>query len=112
MTRVDYLVLTRLASRVALTVAVVFAIIFLVENMNGWRNTHLTQIGGPLLGAAGSAVAAASWSIQTLPVTVLIGAIIGLLELRMRMELPVAGRLSKCCPLAVRSPFQINFLAV
>jgi len=89
MTRVDYLVLTRLASRVALTVAVVFAIIFLVENMNGWRNTHLTQIGGPLLGAAGSAVAAATWSIQTLPVTVLIGAIIGLLELRMRMELPV-----------------------
>lgn len=89
MTKIDYLVLTRLASRIAVTALIVFAIIFLVESLAGWRSQHLTRLGGPLLGAAGAAVAAAIWSIRFLPITVLIGAVVGLLELRMRMELPV-----------------------
>jgi lipopolysaccharide export system permease protein len=90
-TRIDYLVLTRLASRIGIAALVLFAIIFLVESLAGPRTDHLARIGGPLLGAAGAAVAAAIWSIRFLPITVLIGAVIGLLELRMRMELPVVN---------------------
>ena len=89
MPRVDYLVLTRLAGRIGLTVLVVFGIIFLVEGLDSWRTGHLLRIGGPLLGMAGSAISAASWSLEVLPITVLIGAVVGLLELRMRLELPI-----------------------
>lgn len=89
MTRVDYLILTRLASRIGIAVLVVFGIIYLVEALDPWRMDHLTRLGGPLLGIVGALASAATWSIDVLPITVLIGAVVGLLELRMRLELPI-----------------------
>ena len=89
MTRIDVVILTRLGSRIGITVAGAFGIIALVESLNVWRFEHLSRLGGPLLGVAGIAVNAALWTLNTLPVTLLIGAIIGLLDLQARRELTV-----------------------
>jgi lipopolysaccharide export system permease protein len=89
MTRMDRVILLRLGSRIALTVLVVFGIIILSESLNTWRFQSLSSIGGPLLGIAGIVVTAARWTFDTLPVTLLIGAIIGLLDLQARRELTV-----------------------
>jgi lipopolysaccharide export system permease protein len=89
MTRIDRVILFRLGSRIALTVFVVFGIIILSESLNIWRFQSLSKIGGPLLGVAGIVVTAARWSLDTLPVALLLGAIIGLLDLQARRELTV-----------------------
>lgn len=89
MTRIDWVILRRLTSRVLLTVAVVSGLIILSESLNTWRFQHLSAIGGPLLGIAAIVVSAARWALGTLPVTLLIGAIIGLLDLQARRELTV-----------------------
>lgn len=89
MTRIDYLLLLRLGSRIVATVIVVFSVIFLVESTNRWRFDQLASMGGPWLGVVGNLLYAAFWSLNVLPITVLIGAIIGLLDLRARSELTV-----------------------
>jgi lipopolysaccharide export system permease protein len=89
MTRIDRVILLRLASRIGLTVVVVFGIIILSESLNTWRFRSLASIGGPLLGVAGIVVSAARWTLDTLPVTLLIGAILGLLDLQARREMTV-----------------------
>ena len=89
MTRIDWVILRRLGSRIALTITVVFGLIILAESLNTWRFQHLSSVGGPLLGLLAMVVAAAQWALSTLPVTLLIGAIIGLLDLQARRELTV-----------------------
>lgn len=86
MTRIDRFVLMRLGSRMAATVLVFYGLIVLVEALDTWRfNTVANAFG------TGSAVvmvlaSAARWTIKTLPVTVLLGAIIGLVDLKGRHE--------------------------
>lgn len=89
MTRMDRVILLRLGSRIALTVFVVFGIIILAESLNIWRFRSLSKIGGPMLGIAGIVITASRWTLDTLPVTLLLGAIIGLLDLQARRELTV-----------------------
>lgn len=108
MTRMDRVILLRLGSRIALTVLVVFGIIILSESLNTWRFQSLSRIGGPLLGIAGIVVTAARWTLDTLPVTLLIGAIIGLLDLQARRELTVI----KATGLSVWRVLQMPLVAV
>jgi lipopolysaccharide export system permease protein len=89
MTRIDRVILSRLGSRIGVTIIVVFGLILLSESLNTWRFTHLSAVGGPLLGLLAIVVAAARWVLGTLPVTLLIGAIIGLLDLQARRELTI-----------------------
>jgi lipopolysaccharide export system permease protein len=89
MTRIDWLVLRRLTSRIGLTILLLFGMIALVETLNVWRFEHLSEIGGPLLGILAIVANASLWSLQTLPVTLLFGAIIGLLDLQARRELTI-----------------------
>jgi len=89
MTRIDWIVLKRLGRSIAGTVVVLFGLIALAESLNVWRFQHLSSIGGPLLGLLAIVVEAARWSLGTLPVTLLIGAIIGILDLQARRELTV-----------------------
>jgi lipopolysaccharide export system permease protein len=89
MTRIDRLVLRRLAGGVAVTVAVIFGLVALAESLDTWRFEQLSASGGPLLGLLAIAAAAARWIISTLPVLVLIGAVIGLIDLMSRRELTV-----------------------
>lgn len=89
MTLIDQVVLRRLGSRIALTVTVMFGIIALADSLNVWRFDHLSQIGGPLLGLLGIVTSATRWSLGVLPVTLLVGAIVGLLDLQSRREITV-----------------------
>jgi lipopolysaccharide export system permease protein len=89
MTLIDQVVLRRLGSRIFMSVAVMFGIIALADSLNTWRFEHLSQIGGPLLGILGIVTSALRWSLGVLPVTLLIGAIIGLLDLQSRREMTV-----------------------
>lgn len=89
MTRIDWVILRRLGSRIAMTVIVMYGIIALAESLDVWRFAHLSGIGGPLLPLLAIGTAAARWSLSTLSVTLLVGAIIGLLDLQARRELTV-----------------------
>ena len=87
MNRIDRLLLFRLAGRIGITVLVFFGLIALVESLDAWRFSHLMEAGGLPLAVFVNAVSALRWTIKTLPVTVLLGAIIGLVELQRTREL-------------------------
>lgn len=89
MTLIDWIVLRRLGSRIVMTVFVMFGIIALAESLNVWRFENLKSIGGPLLGLLGIVTSATRWSLGVLPVTLLVGSIIGLLDLQARREMTV-----------------------
>lgn len=89
MNRIDRLLLTRLAGRIGITVLVFFGLIALVESLDAWRFSHLMETGGLPLAIFVNAVSALRWTIKTLPVTVLLGAIIGLVELQRTRELVI-----------------------
>ena len=87
MNRIDRLLLARLSGRIGITVLVFFGLIALVESLDAWRFSHLMEAGGLPLAIFVNAVSAMRWTIKTLPVTVLLGAIIGLVELQRTREL-------------------------
>ncbi|HEY9009612.1 MAG TPA: LptF/LptG family permease [Devosia sp.] len=89
MTLIDWVVLRRLGSRIVLTILVMFGIIALAESLDVWRVQHLMTVGGPLLALLGIATSATRWSLGVLPVTLLVGSIIGLLDLQARREMTV-----------------------
>lgn len=89
MTRVDRLVLARVGSRILLTITIVFGLVMMAESLDTQRLGYLTSVGGPQLAILALATSAARWTIRTLSVTVLIGAIIGILDLQVRHELTV-----------------------
>jgi len=61
----------------------------LVESLDGWRFDHLSRLGGPQLAILGIIASGARWVIKTLSVTVLIGAVVGVIDLQARRELTV-----------------------
>jgi lipopolysaccharide export system permease protein len=89
MTRIDWIILRRLAARIGVTVLVFFGLLCLVESLDTWRFTTLSKIGGPLLPLLAIVTGATRTLIGTLAVTVLIGTIIGVLDLQSRRELTV-----------------------
>ncbi len=89
MKRIDWIVLRRLGARVGLSVAVFFGLLCLVESLDIWRFRTLSEIGGPLLALTAIVNGAARVTMGTLPVTILIGTIIGVLDLQRRRELTV-----------------------
>lgn len=89
MTRIDWIIIRRLAARVGVTVLVFFGLLCLVESLDTWRFDTLSKLGGPLLALTAIVTGAARTSIGTLAVTVLIGTIIGVLDLQARRELTV-----------------------
>jgi lipopolysaccharide export system permease protein len=89
MTRIDWLILRRLVSRVGITVVILFGMAALAESLNAWKLEHLQSVGGPLLGLSSIVTSAFMWSLNTLPVALLVGAIIALLDLEARRELTV-----------------------
>lgn len=89
MTRIDWIILIRIVTRIAVTVAVFFGLLCLVESLDSWRFGALSKIGGPLLGIAGILAGATRTIVGTLPVILLIGTIVGVLDLQSRRELTV-----------------------
>lgn len=89
MKRVDWLVTNRLASSIAIVVLVFFGIIALTESLDAYRFEFLSEAQGQYFAILAIVASAARWSIKVLPVTVLIGAIIALLDLQGNRELMV-----------------------
>jgi lipopolysaccharide export system permease protein len=89
MTRIDWIILRRLTARIGVTLIVFFSLLCLVESLDTWRFQTLNQIGGPLLALTAIVVGAGRITIEVLAVIVLIGTIIGVLDLQVRRELTV-----------------------
>ena len=89
MTRLDWIVLRRIGGRVALTLAIFFGLFSLVESLDTWRFTTLSGLGGPQLAVMAIVSNAVRSIIGALPVIVLIGAIVGVLDLQARREMVI-----------------------
>jgi len=89
MNRLDWIVLRRIAGRVGLTALVLFGITALAVSLDTSRFNQLSRIGGPLLGLVGIISSSLRTNIAVLPVTVLIGTIIGALDLQARREMTI-----------------------
>jgi lipopolysaccharide export system permease protein len=89
MSRIDWLVLKRLGSRIGVTVFIFYGLIALVESLDAWRFNYVAEQNGFPMALLMLAMVAVKWTIKTLPVTVLMGAIIGLIDLKARHEMTV-----------------------
>ncbi|KFC67228.1 Permease YjgP/YjgQ [Devosia sp. LC5] len=89
MTRIDWLVLSRLAGRIGATVFVFYGIITLVESLDTGRFNFVAESRGTAMAFLMVAMSGVRWTIKTLPVTVLMGAIVGFIDLKARHELTV-----------------------
>lgn len=89
MTRLDRFIAFRILATIAVVIFVFYCLIALGESLDSWRLGELAKDRGPEIAALSVLVNAARWAIRTLPVTVLIGAIIALLNLQSRQELMV-----------------------
>lgn len=89
MNRIDRLVLSRLGTRIGATVFIFYGLIALVESLDAWRFSVVADSRGVHMALLMVAMSAVRWTIKTLPVTVLMGAILGLADLKMRHELTV-----------------------
>ncbi|MBI4921367.1 MAG: LptF/LptG family permease [Devosia nanyangense] len=89
MRRIDWIVMKRLGARVALTLTVFFGLMALVESLDIWRFQALTKIGGLPLAVLAIVTGAGKTSVGILPITLLIGTIIGVLDLQSRSELTI-----------------------
>jgi len=87
MSKIDWLIIRRLGSRIAMVVVLFYGLIALVESLDAWRFNYLSGVGGVQLALTAIVASAARWTIKTLSVTVLLGAIIGILDLQIRREL-------------------------
>jgi lipopolysaccharide export system permease protein len=87
MNRIDWIVLKRIMSRVTLSITLFFGLIALVESIDQWRFNYLSSVGGVQLALLGIVVSAATWLLKALPVVVLVGAVVGVVDLQSRREL-------------------------
>ncbi|MCF6344074.1 MAG: LptF/LptG family permease [Devosiaceae bacterium] len=87
MTLIDWHILKRLASKIALVVLIFYGLIGLTESLDTWRFTLLSQAQGQSVAIMAILASAAKWSIKVLPITVLIGSIIAILDLQAHREL-------------------------
>jgi len=104
MTRIDWLVLKRLSSRIGATVFIFYGLIALVESLDTWRFSVVSEQAGTFMAIVMVAMSAVRWTIKTLPVTVLMGAILGLADLKARHELTVIKASGISIWRAVRAP--------
>ncbi len=104
MNRIDRIVLARVGGRILLTVFVIFGLILLVEALDTWRFRYLSDAVGMNIAILTIFVAAAKWTMKTLPVTVLLGATIGMLELQARSEMTIIKSSGTSIWTAIRAP--------
>ncbi|WDR03582.1 hypothetical protein PSQ19_05715 [Devosia algicola] len=86
MNTIDWLVLRRLGGRIGITLLVIYGIIALVESLDTWRFQYVTEKFGTLVAILMVMASAVRWTIKTLPVTVLMGAILGIMDLKSHRE--------------------------
>ena len=89
MNRIDRYVAVNLLGTIAGVVFVFFCLIALGESLDSWRLNELAKTRGSEIAFLSVVANSARWSISALPVTVLIGGIIGLMNLQRHRTLVV-----------------------
>lgn len=89
MSRIGFLVCRRLAARIGLVIGLFFGILLLVEFLDTGRFARTTELAGPWVSTGLSIMSALRWSLLGLPVTVLIGAVVALIELQTHREMVI-----------------------
>lgn len=89
MSRIGRLICVRLAARIGLVVGIFFGIILLVEFLDTGRFNQTAEIAGPWTSTGLAFMSALRWSLLGLPVTVLIGAIVGLIDIHSHREMVI-----------------------
>lgn len=89
MTRLDRFISIRMISRVLSVVFVFFCLILLSESLDSPRFSRISSISGDGIAWLAVVTAAVRWTIKTLSITVLLGAIIALVEFQARREFVV-----------------------
>lgn len=110
MNRVDWVIVRRLAGNIGLTLAVLFGIVVLVESLNTNRFAALSATGGPLMAMLAVISGSVRWMIDTLPLTFLIGAVAGLLNLQATREMTVIKASGKSIWRLMQAPLAITVL--
>lgn len=87
MNRLDRFLAKRILSRIAGVVVVFFGLICLTQALDTWVVAHIAKTQGGIAALVWIAATAARWSIKMLPVTVLIGGVLGVLSLQTSREL-------------------------
>ena len=87
--KLDLFISMRLMSRVLGVIFLFSCLIFLSESLDSGRFARISSISGPGIAWLAAGTATIRWSIKTLSITVLIGAIIALLEFRNHREFVV-----------------------
>ena len=111
MSRIDWIVLRRIVGRIALTVLIFFGLIVLVESINGARYNYLQTLGGTQLAFLGLLAASAKWLLKGLPLLVLVGTVIGVIDLEARRELTAIKSSGASIWRVVRAPAVALLLA-
>ncbi|MCF6327940.1 MAG: LptF/LptG family permease [Devosiaceae bacterium] len=85
-THLDWFVTKRMISRILGVVFLFFCLILLSESLDTWRFETISKISGDAIAWLAVFTSAIRWSIKTLSITVLLGAIIGLVEFQAHRE--------------------------
>jgi len=110
MNRIDWIIVRRLLGSIGLTLAIMYGLVLLVESLSTSRFTTLMQVGGPGAAMLAIAASAARWLLDTLPLTVLVGAVAGLLNLQTTREMTVIKSAGASVWRLMRAPIAIAIL--
>ena len=111
MNRIDWLVVRRLASSIVLTLVIMYALVCLVESLSTSRFNALSRLGGPQLAILAILIAAARWLLETLPLTLLVGAVAGLINLQRTREMTVIKSAGMSVWRLMAAPLAVTALA-
>lgn len=110
MTRIDWLIIRRIAVRLGVTFVVFFALFALVESLNTAKIQGYTKLGGPLLAGLGMALSGLRTAISALPIITLIGTVAGIIDLQQRRELTIIQSAGFSIWRAMRAPLTMIVL--
>ena len=111
MNRLDWVIVRRLLGSIGLTLAIMYGLILLVESLSTSRFQALMKLGGPGVAVLAIAASAARWILDTLPLTVLVGAVAGLLNLQTTREMTVIKSSGASVWRMMRAPIAVALLA-
>ncbi len=104
MSRIDWVVLRRLAGTASIAVVVMFSLFMLLDSLDTGRFKYMMELGGLPLALTSLAASAGRWTIRTLSVTVLTGTIVGILDLQTRHEMNIIRATGASIWHVVRAP--------
>jgi len=110
MSRIGRLVCLRLASRIGLVIGIFFGILLLVEFLDTGRFARTTELAGPWTSIGLSFMSAFRWSLLGLPVTVLIGSVIALIDLQGHREMVIINASGRSVWSALKWPLVMILL--